>query len=140
MPTSCGLPQAAGRPKPTWALISMQTALLPHDGAGVWSQRLDVFSPEDALRTAVPAVIVRARAVKHHPAEGRSGRFPFHRRLLHREGTPNRISSTYGEDRYRSFLPQLSERTLQGYQFISDCPYCGTRASSALPATIRKRG
>lgn len=66
------------------------------------------------------------------------GGFPFTVGYYTGEGTPNRISSTYGEDRYRSFLPQLSERTLQGYQFISDCPYCGTRASIRVTRDYQK--
>lgn len=66
------------------------------------------------------------------------GGFPFTVGYYTGEGTPNRISSTFGEDRYRSFLPMLSEKTLQGYQFISDCPYCGTRSSIGVTRDLKK--
>ncbi|MCU1727382.1 DEAD/DEAH box helicase family protein [Pseudomonas sp. 7P_10.2_Bac1] len=48
------------------------------------------------------------------------------------EGTPNRISSTYGEDIYKGFLPSLSGDRLKSYQFITDCPYCGTVGSISI--------
>lgn len=50
-------------------------------------------------------------------------------------GTPGSISSTMGNNA-DDFLATISEERLRGYQFISDCPYCGTIGSVAIKADI----
>ncbi|MEA9993198.1 MULTISPECIES: DEAD/DEAH box helicase family protein [unclassified Pseudomonas] len=48
------------------------------------------------------------------------------------DGTPSRISSTFGDDVQKGFLPAISEERLKAYQFISDCPYCGSSGSVSI--------
>lgn len=57
------------------------------------------------------------------------GGWPFTIGYYTGEGTPNRISSNFGDDTQKGFLPALSEERLKAYQFISDCPYCGINSS-----------
>lgn len=57
------------------------------------------------------------------------GGWPFTIGYFTGEGTPNRISSTSGDDIRRGFLPALSDDQLLSYKFISDCPYCGMKGS-----------
>lgn len=60
------------------------------------------------------------------------GGWPFTIGYYTGEGTPNRVSSTYGEDVQKGFLPSFSEERLKSYQFITDCPYCGTAGSISI--------
>lgn len=70
------------------------------------------------------------------------GGWPFTIGYYTGEGTPNRVSGTFGEDIQKGFLPSFSEERLKSYQFISDCPYCGTVGSIRIetdmaPARIK---
>lgn len=71
-------------------------------------------------------VLAQTNKVRHRE---RLGGWPFTIGYYTGEGTPNRVSGTFGEDIQKGFLPSFSEERLKSYQFISDCPYCGTVGS-----------
>lgn len=71
-------------------------------------------------------VLAQTNILRHRE---RLGGWPFTIGYYTGEGTPNRVSSTYGEDVQKGFLPSFSDERLKSYQFISDCPYCGTVGS-----------
>lgn len=73
-------------------------------------------------------VVAQANMIRQ--TEGLGGH-PFTIGYFTGGGIPNSISSTYDND-IRNFLPALSEDQLAAYQFISDCPYCGTERSVKL--------
>lgn len=68
----------------------------------------------------------------------RLGGWPFTIGYYTGEGTPNRVSSTYGEDVQKGFLPSFSDERLKSYQFISDCPYCGTAGSISIATDMAR--
>ncbi|MCQ4295386.1 DEAD/DEAH box helicase family protein [Pseudomonas stutzeri] len=68
----------------------------------------------------------------------RLGGWPFTIGYYTGDGTPNRISSNYGEDAYKGFLPSISDDRLKTYQFISDCPYCGTAGSIGVQKDLER--
>ncbi|WP_339526462.1 C-terminal helicase domain-containing protein [Pseudomonas sp. EL_65y_Pfl2_R96] len=74
-------------------------------------------------------VLAHTNKIRHR--ERLSG-WPFTIGYYTGDGTPNRISSTYGDDIHTGFLPAISEDRLKAYQFISDCPYCGTVGSIGI--------
>lgn len=69
--------------------------------------------------------------------EGMGG-WPFTIGYYTGNGTPNRISSTYGDDAYNGFLPAISQEKLKNYQFISDCPYCGIHGSITVKKDLER--
>ncbi|MEE4879975.1 helicase-related protein [Pseudomonas alliivorans] len=71
-------------------------------------------------------VLAQTNKLRHRE---RLGGWPFTIGYYTGEGTPNRVSGTFGEDIQKGFLPSFSEERLKSYQFISDCPYCGTVGS-----------
>lgn len=74
-------------------------------------------------------VLAQTNKIRHRE---RLNGWPFTIGYYTGEGTPNRVSSTYGEDVQKGFLPAFSEERLKSYQFISDCPYCGTLGSIGI--------
>lgn len=68
----------------------------------------------------------------------RLGGWPFTIGYYTGEGTPNRVSSTYGEDVQKGFLPSFSDERLKSYQFISDCPYCGVGGSIRIATDMTR--
>ncbi|WP_241800058.1 helicase-related protein [Pseudomonas putida] len=71
-------------------------------------------------------VLAQTNMIRHRE---RLGGWPLTIGYYTGDGTPNRVSSTYGEDVQKGFLPSFSDERLKSYQFISDCPYCGTADS-----------
>lgn len=71
---------------------------------------------------------VVAQANRLRQREGLAGH-PFTIGYFTGEGTPNNISRNADIDAHRGFLPNLTDMQLAAYQFIADCPYCGTERS-----------
>lgn len=66
------------------------------------------------------------------------GGWPFTIGYYTGEGTPNSISSNFGENVQKGFLPAISEDRLKTYQFISDCPYCGSVGSIGIQKDLTR--
>lgn len=66
------------------------------------------------------------------------GGWPFTIGYYTGDGTPSRISSKMGDDAHKGFLPALSDEKVKAYQFISDCPYCGTRGSITMARDLKR--
>lgn len=80
-------------------------------------------------------VLAQTNILRHRE---RLGGWPFTIGYYTGEGTPNRVSSTYGEDVQKGFLPSFSDERLKSYQFISDCPYCGTVGSISIATDMAR--
>lgn len=80
-------------------------------------------------------VLAQTNILRHRE---RLGGWPFTIGYYTGEGTPNRVSSTYGEDLQKGFLPSFSNERLKSYQFISDCPYCGTAGSISIATDMAR--
>ncbi|MEX5607930.1 DEAD/DEAH box helicase family protein [Pseudomonas protegens] len=74
-------------------------------------------------------VLAQTNILRHRE---RLGGWPFTIGYYTGEGTPNRVSSTFGDDVQKGFLPSFSDERLKSYQFITDCPYCGTVSSIGI--------
>lgn len=80
-------------------------------------------------------VLAQTNKIRHRE---RLGGWPFTIGYYTGDGTPNRVSSTYGEDIQKGFLPSFSQERLKSYQFISDCPYCGTAGSIGIETDMAR--
>lgn len=80
-------------------------------------------------------VLAQTNILRHRES---LGGWPFTIGYYTGEGTPNRVSSTYGEDVQKGFLPSFSDERLKSYQFISDCPYCGTAGSISVATDMAR--
>lgn len=64
------------------------------------------------------------------------GGWPFTIGYFTGDGTPGMISTGGKDDSQRGYLPTMSDDRLKSYQFISDCPYCGTVSSVTVAKDI----
>lgn len=96
-------------------------------GATAWMRfPLRMLSVQQFQRLSY--VVAQANVIRQREC---LGGHPFTVGYFTGDGTPNNISST-SEGSRGTFLPWMSDEKLQTYQFISDCPYCGTEGSITL--------
>lgn len=77
-------------------------------------------------------VIAQANIIRQR--EGLAG-WPFTMGFYTGEGTPSRLTQK-SDDNASNFLPEISDEKLRNYQFISDCPYCGTAAAIKIKKNV----